>query len=121
MTVQLTFDVRPDYLHAEARGSSDVESIEQGLRDVKARAEQSGRTRILIDARATVGPRFGLDRFVLGKYAAELFGPRYRIAILYAEQVIDKFGENTAVNRGANMLVTSDEARALEWLLEEES
>ena len=117
MRDQLAFEVRPEYLHVEVRAATDVESIEQGLRDVKAQADQSGRTRILIDARATAGPRFGLDRFILGKYVAELFGPHYRIAILYAEQIIDKFGENTAVNRGANVLVTSDDAAALAWLV----
>jgi hypothetical protein len=41
---------------------------------------------------------------------------RIRLAVVARADYIDKFGENTAVNRGARMAVMSSEEHARAWL-----
>ncbi len=113
----ITFEARAGYLYVEGQGASDVKTIRQALSTIKAQADECGLSRILINARQVNRPMVGLDRFWMGEYIAELFGPRYRIAVLYVKEFINKFAENVAVNRGADLLVTHDDAEALEWLM----
>ncbi len=117
MDVELTFEERSGYLLVKGRGPSDLESTRKALMLIEEKTRQAGLTHILIDAREVQAPRRELDRFFMGEFVAELFGARYRLAILYLADRINKFAENTAVNRGANMLVTAEEDDAVEWLL----
>ncbi len=117
MESAITFEVRAGYLYAEGQGPGDQGTMREALRTIKARADEAGLTRILINARRVERPRQGIDYFLLGEFFAELFGARYRIAALYPREFINKFAENTAVNRGANLFVTDEEAQAVEWLM----
>jgi hypothetical protein len=73
-------------------------------------------TKILVDLSRLDGDLDVMERYVLGtEIAANLMGRR--IAVVSEKHKINKVSENTAVNRGANMLVTHDEAEAVEWLL----
>ena len=38
-------------------------------------------------------------------------------SVLYPAELIDKFQENVAVNRGANIIVLSDVSEAINWLM----
>ncbi len=116
MDAELAFEERSHYLFVRGRGPSDIETIRTVLRLIRDRARLAGLTHILIDAREVEAPRSGLHRFQMGEMIAELFGARYRLAVLSPARVINKFAENTAVNRGANILVTDDEQEALGWL-----
>ncbi len=119
MDVELTFQVHGDYLLVKGRGPSDLESTRKALVLIEEKARQTGLTHILIDARDVEAPRRELDRFFMGELVAELFGPRFRIAVVYQADRINKFAENTAVNRGANMLVAAEEDRAVQWLMQD--
>jgi hypothetical protein len=79
-------------------------------------AASSGDTRVLIDAYGVSAPKSNMDRFDVGTTIAELFRGRIKVAILYPPAIINKLAENTAVNRGADLLVVGDEKVALEWL-----
>ena len=64
-----------------------------------------------------------LERFELGVRIAKHYlesEPRTRLAVLGHEPMIhpDRFGELVARNRGADARVFTDEAQALDWLLE---
>lgn len=119
MDVELTFETRMYYLYVKGRGPSDLDSTRRALTLIEEQARQARLTRILIDARDVEPPRRELDRFFLGEYVAELFGARYRIAVVYQADRINKFAENTAVNRGANLLVAAEEDSAMKWLMQD--
>lgn len=71
---------------------------------------------VLVDMGKTTAPTTNLVRHKIGEYMAEKFGSRLKIAILIrADQIIGVL-EDTAVNRGARVLVTGSENKAVEWL-----
>lgn len=59
-----------------------------------------------------------VDRFQLGIEIATILGSKIQMAILAPRLMIDKLGENTAVNRGGRVFVTSSREQALAWLKE---
>jgi hypothetical protein len=87
------------------------------LRSIREEAANSGNTRVLVDGRDLPAPAAEMDRFNIGAAIAELFGHRIKVAILFPRALINKFAENVAVNRGATVLVVSDEEAALQWLV----
>ena len=72
---------------------------------------------MLVEAEGTFGPIPEFERFRLGEYIAKVCKGISIVSILQP-QYINKFGENTAVNRGADFLVTSDRVEAQNWLLQ---
>ncbi len=91
----------------------------KALYAIKDRAEQSNQNRVLIDMRETEPPQRDFERYLAGKAFSSVLRPPLRVAVLYAAENIDKFAENTAVNRGALLRVTSDLDEAIKWLREE--
>jgi hypothetical protein len=86
---------------------------------VRDEATKAGLTRILVDARAIEPPAHEFDRFWFGSAVAEFFpGREFKVALLFPAELINKLGEDTAVNRGARYLVIDAEGPALEWLME---
>jgi hypothetical protein len=62
-------------------------------------------------------PASEFDRYLAGKAIAEILGPPFKLAILYPAELINKFVEDTAVGRGADLLVSGDRREALQWLI----
>jgi hypothetical protein len=67
----------------------------------------------LIDAH---GYTSDIDKFYLGEYAAQSFRGKLRVAVVFPAEKITKFGENVAVNRGAQLAVLATEVEAMRWL-----
>ncbi len=59
-----------------------------------------------------------MDRFYMGEYIASALRG-IKIAIVYRKVYANKFFEDAAVNRGANVRVFPDKQTALQWLLEQ--
>ena len=59
-----------------------------------------------------------IERFEIAAYVGETQTRGTRMAFLLSEKQMmpDKFGENVAVNRGGNVISTTDLNEALEWL-----
>ncbi|MDH4231290.1 MAG: hypothetical protein OEW04_04580 [Nitrospirota bacterium] len=59
-----------------------------------------------------------IERFEIAAYVGETQTRGTRTAFLLSEKQMmpDKFGENVAVNRGGNVITTTDLKEALEWL-----
>ncbi|MDB5051221.1 MAG: hypothetical protein JWO30_4292 [Fibrobacteres bacterium] len=74
-------------------------------------------SRYLIDLRPIVGTLSTFERYDLGIHIAATI-PKFKIAAISKKETHDKMGENVAVNRGANILATDDEAEAMDWLLQ---
>lgn len=73
--------------------------------------------RVLLDVTTVPGEPEAFDRFHIGLYIAHVMPGCPRVAVLARPASITKFGENTAVNRGASLLVTGDSDEAITWLL----
>lgn len=84
---------------------------------IKQAAERQHCSRVLVDLRPLGPPLTGLDQFQSGRYLAEIFGGQVRVAALAGAKDINRFGENVAVNRGADFSMFSEPEPALSWLL----
>jgi len=106
------------YLRVTCRGDFPARPYHDLLATIRGAATEAGMSRILVDAVAVAAPSAEIDRFWFGSAIAELFhAGDFKVALLVSFERIDKLGENTAVNRGARLLVTRDEAEALAWLV----
>jgi hypothetical protein len=119
MKTQIAFEPKEGYLRVVIHGRYPSATYPEILRSIHDEASKLGLARILVDGFSLSAPPSEMDRFSVGVSIAELFGRRYRIAILYPRELINKFAEDAAVNRGANLLVASEEGAALAWLLDE--
>ena len=84
--------------------------------DIAKECKQRGVRLVLIEAEETFGPIPEFERYQMGKYIAAVCQGISIVCIL-KPQYINKFGENTAVNRGADFMVTGDRMEAQNWLL----
>ena len=122
--IKTTVRVHPDYLEIGCTGVySRAESLRVG-EEAYREAARANRSAVLVDVRQVTGrvPTI-LDRFEMGMRIAKHYlesDPRIRLAVLGHEPMIhpERFGELVARNRGADARVFTDEAQALEWLLE---
>lgn len=119
MNTRIAFEPNSGYLRVIIHGSYPSTTYRPILRSILDEASKLDHTRVLVDCLGLSAPPSQMARFNLGVAIAELFGGRFRIAILYPRELINKFTEDAAVNRGANVLVTSEEAAAVQWLLGE--
>ena len=78
--------------------------------------EQYDLTKILADIRERNDRIPVVDRFDLGVEMAKILGNKMQLVILAHPDVIDRLGENTAVNRGGRVFVTDSLDEALKWL-----
>ena len=74
--------------------------------------------RILFDLTKWSKPDSEMTRFYTGKYLAETLAYHFKTAAFTQPEAINKFGENTAVNRGARFRIFTDETSAIKWLME---
>ncbi len=118
MNLVLTIAHRGDYLEVVATGECTLENL-YGLIDAVRRAsDQHSCSRVLVDSSAMNGIPTDMARFKAGVRAAEVLGGKIRVAVVSRATLVSKFGENAAVNRGANLRMHTDRGEALQWLLQ---
>ena len=115
--MDISFRDEGTYLFAAVGGEWEATAVAEVAGRLRDRATAASRTRILVDAFHLSRPKTEFDQFLTGKIVAELLKPPFKIAVIYPEELVTRFTENTAVNRGANYFVCSDEEEALQWLL----
>ncbi|MCI0555626.1 MAG: hypothetical protein L0287_32170, partial [Anaerolineae bacterium] len=86
------------------------------IREIDEQCRKENLNKVLVDLRKMEGDPSILDRYQIGVEIANVWGPRYRVAGVAKAEMINKMIENTAVNRGARLLATSDIELAMEWL-----
>ena len=107
-----------DYALMAPEEPYDLNRYKNALRKVAEFCEQNGLKKILADVSKSRDNIPVLDRFQLGIDIANILGGRIQMAILAPPFMIDKLGENSAVNRGGRVFVTSSKSQALAWLKE---
>lgn len=81
-------------------------------------ATKRGHVRLLFDLRNWLAPDKESTRFFSGLHLAKALHPPFKVAAFCFPEAINRFGEDTAVNRGALFRIFSDEQSALHWLME---
>jgi hypothetical protein len=117
MKCEASYEPRGLYLRARVSGPYDPAEARALLKQTREQAIQAGFTRIFIDAMDVEAPPSEIERYSMGEVFAIMLPPPFRVAVLYAKPTGDKFMENTAVLRGADLLICGDEMEALGWLL----
>ncbi len=116
MDYQISYEAHEQYLLVRISGPYDPVRGGTLMKSVRETALQGRFSRILLDVSTVPAPPSEIDRYQMGMVFADLFPPPFKIAVLFTA-VRDKFLENTAVIRGADMFVCADEAEAVTWLL----
>lgn len=107
----------PGYLRFLLQGPYDLEDFEAAIPYMRDLLVTVDLARALIDLREVEGNMPDFDRFNLGVRIAEVWGSSLKLAGLAPAEKINRFLENTAVNRQARVKVFIREPEALEWLL----
>jgi hypothetical protein len=115
--LEVSFRDEGTYLLVTCRGDWEPDDVRDALVSMRDEAGRTGHTRILVDWRGVSAPRSEFHRFEAGRDVAEILRPPLRVATLGRPEVINRFAENAAVNRGASMFVSADEMRLRRWLL----
>ena len=100
MTLDVSVEEADGYLLVRAAGEWTSDAVTQEIHRIVSVVEKRQYSRVLVDARGLSAPRTDLDRFLMGKDVAAFFAPNTKVASVYPREFINKFGENTAVNRG---------------------
>jgi hypothetical protein len=117
METEISFSVLESHLLVSLAGKYPALELKELLTQIRNKADDCQRTEILIDAILIEAPRSEMERYVVGEMFAALFRTDQRIAVVYRPELINRFAENVAVNRGAQLAVFDSVASALPWLL----
>ena len=117
MATTWKIDVTEAYVYVEMLGDyAGTDDAIAGMEMIVERCREARRWRVLIDVTGLRGAIPQLDRFLLGKRAARIWGQRMRVAIFTLSKETNRFFENVATNDGANVHVFRDRAAAEAWL-----
>ncbi len=116
MSLTVAHEIRGRFLRVVLGGVWQLEDVFATIETIRRETEWNRLGAALVDFRGVLGPIPDLERFFAGERVAIVLGSRVRLAVLARPEMINKLGEDTAVNRGARILVTPDEAEALAFL-----
>jgi hypothetical protein len=108
---------RGAYLYVRVLVPWTTENAKRVIDEARSEAEAGGFHRILFDLTFWSRPYTEMTRFLTGEYLAQRLGGPYKTAAFSNPEWINRFGENVAVNRGADFRVFPDEQSAVDWLL----
>ncbi|HEX2965075.1 MAG TPA: hypothetical protein VHO84_04790 [Syntrophorhabdaceae bacterium] len=106
------------HLRVKSTGPWNDDGAKQLLDETKCEALKRDQNRIFFDFSCWTQPESEMTRFRAGEYLAKVLPKPFKIAAFTGRSSITKFGEDVAVNRGANFRVFTDEQTAIEWLME---
>lgn len=126
MTYELEFAENDDYAVAILSGVRTPETLIAAASKTTAFCRDRGFSRVLIDLRKMSG---GLDTLQTFEVAGHGIPSQKHVRKLVRSAILDhpenldriRFFETVAINRGFNVRVFSDEARAIAWLLADEN
>jgi hypothetical protein len=115
MRLNYAFEATPDVLMVKAGGAYEPAAAEAMINAIVEQCRRTGLRRVLLDAAKLEGSPSNLERYRIGIHIAERMRA-VRMAVVDGGGAIDKFVEDVAVNRGAQLLATSDREQAVLWL-----
>jgi hypothetical protein len=120
MNIALFFREGPGCLGVEASGEWTTSDAIQAIETIRAEADRRGLTRLLVDMRKLSEPHSEMTRYFTGEHIAKAWPHPFRTAVVLKREIYNRFAENTAKNRGAQVSVFFEEEAALDWLLKED-
>jgi hypothetical protein len=119
MALDVSIHEEPGYLVVGVEGTFEVGDMKSMIQSLMVEGKKRGYDRALVDISRVEGPIKQFDRFLIGQHAAENWRPGLRVAVVYRAEEINKFAEEVATSRGANLRVVPDVESALHWLMED--
>jgi len=116
MSLDMSVEVLPRFVQIELNGVYSFSNLMEHVENFRSEADKAGKNHILIDARRVEGKMTESEKFFVGTRIAEVFGARFKTAVIMAPGNITKMGEMAAINRGARLFITESESEAIEWL-----
>lgn len=116
--LQIVHHTVGDYVSFTATGTWTLRSVYDLIDTVRQECARFSVNRALVDIRQLGGMPSEMDRYNWGVRAATVIGGRVRVAVLARADQINRFGENTAVNRGADINTLTDADEALRWMMQ---
>jgi len=114
----ITYTDEGVYLFVSVRGPWNVSIIEKYILEVRQRLDELGYKRVLVDDQQLTYPGgSSIERYKVGVIIAREWGPYIKAAVISQPENISRYTETTAINRGANFMVFSDQEEAKKWLL----
>jgi hypothetical protein len=112
---------RGGYIYASYDGQYEYEKLLELAKEAAKSCNQDKPAKVLANLLNMTGKVEPFDRFKLGVQGAKIFRNTIaQVAAVYHQTEIDRFAENTAVNRGMNTRIFSNIEDALAWLGVEE-
>ena len=105
-----------DHLLVEVRGTYSLKYMLSTIHEVAEHCRADNLSKVLIDLRELEGDPGIFDRFQIGIEIVKTWDSRIKAAVIARPNVISRMAENTAVNRGARVFITSEMDAALKWL-----
>jgi hypothetical protein len=123
MSININISVESSHMVVTADGVYEQSVVLEKFRQAFDAGKREKVSKLLIDFRLVIGDASVMERFEVGLLLAKLINgqtatPLTRIAILGNKSFVDpqRFVEIVAINRGAQVKVTTDVFEAVEWL-----
>jgi hypothetical protein len=98
-------------------GDYTLEGFKRVIDEILVETARRGCPKVLLDTSTlAIGNLSTFDRFEMGRYAAGVWGYRVKAAVIALPEVLTRFAETVAVNRGAMVAVFARDDEALAWL-----
>ena len=119
MIISANYVNKGGYLLVEVLVPWTEENAKRVVDESQREATKRGHVRLLFDLRNWAPPEMEYTRFASGAHLAQVLGPPFKVAAYALPEGINRFGEDTARNRGALFRIFPDERSALHWLVED--
>ena len=83
---------------------------------VKVESEARAGSKVILDITEVTGTIPIMDMHGLGEHCSKSWKQPFKVAIVSPANGLNKFFENVARNRGVQLAVVPDHARAIDWL-----
>ena len=116
--MQLNYHLHLDNLKVVGEGESDFTAAKACINEIFRLCDEHRYTKVLVDSRGVNEELSLASRFNLGEHVAAAYARPIRIAVLRttAQVTRTKLFENTANNRGAQLITTDSETEARAYL-----
>lgn len=118
MEYQIEITVFPEFVCVSATGKYSFADLPGFIAKLRNITIGNDRDKLLIDCSQLAVEMTETERFAGGRTIAQLFQQDIKAALLMPAGQVTKLGELAALNRGTQLLVTTSETEALEWLAE---
>ena len=116
MSLEVQIHEVDTHLSIKAAGQYSLANMYDLFARAKIESVKHAYRGIILDVTEVAGPIPIMDMHVLGESCSRIWNLRLRVAIVSAEGGLNKFFENVARNRGAQIAVVPNQGTAVEWV-----